>query len=60
MREFEELAGHRFFEAVDARDAIADGNDIAHFADIDTAAIFLDLLADDFCNLVCFDFHRAP
>ena len=38
MRELNELAGHDALEAVDARDAITDGDDGADFRDIDAAA----------------------
>ena len=38
VRELDELAGHDLFQAVDAGDAVADGDDGADFGDIDAAA----------------------
>jgi hypothetical protein len=44
--EAEELSGHDFVEAIDAGDAVAEGDDGANFVDRDFRFVVLDLLAD--------------
>ena len=61
VREREQFAGHDLVEAVDAGDAVADGHDRADFVDRDLGFVVVDLLADELCDLVCFDLrHKVP
>ena len=46
VREAEQFAGHDLVEAIDAGDAVAEGDDRAHFVDRDLRFVVLDLLAD--------------
>ena len=55
--ELEQLAGHRAVEAVDAGDAVADGEDGAGLGDVDLLVVVLDLLADDPADLFGADVH---
>ena len=57
----EHLAGHDFFQAVDARDAVADGDDRADFVDGHRLVVVGDLRAQNLCDFVRFDrCHAAP
>ena len=58
VRKLEHLAGHRLFDAVHARDAVADRDDRADFGDVDIDGIAADLVADDLGNLFGFDVHE--
>ena len=60
VRELEHLAGHRLFDAVDARDAVADRHDGADFGHVDVDGIAADLVADDLGDFFCFDVHLFP
>ena len=53
VAELNQFAGHDLFEAMDTRDAVADRNDRADFADVDGAFVILDLVPENACNLVC-------
>ena len=55
VRELEHLAGHDFFQAVDARDAVADGNDRAHFVHGHRLVVVGDLIAQNLCDFVRFN-----
>ena len=55
VRETKQFAGHDFVEAVDARDTVAQGDYGADFVHRDLGFVVLDLLADQFCDFVCFD-----
>ncbi len=57
-RELEELAGHRPFEAVDARDAVADAEDRAGLGRERGLLVVLDLLLDDRGDLFGAKLHR--
>ena len=57
-RELDELAGHRAFEAVDARDAVADGEHRARLRDERGLVDVLDLLLDDLGDLFGSELHR--
>ncbi len=57
LGEVEELSGHGPVEAVDACDAIADGEHRARLEDSDLLIVALDLLADDFRDLFSANFH---
>ena len=59
VRESEHLAGHDLFEAVDARDAVADADDGTDFIDGNRLLVVLNLLAQDLANFVCFDIRHA-
>ena len=59
VREREHFAGHDFVEAVNARDAVANGDDRANFFDGHRLLIIFDLLADDFCDFVSFDARHS-
>ena len=58
--ELEQLAGHRAREAVDAGDAVADGQHGAGLGDRDLLVVVLDLLADDVADLFGADVHDRP
>ena len=61
VREGEQFAGHALVEAVNAGDTVADGHDRADFVDGDLGFVVIDLLADELCDLVCFDLrHKVP
>src|SRR5262249_46551040 len=55
--EFDQLAGHGAGQAVDARDAVAGGQDRAGLHDRDLLVEVLDLLADDAADLFGLDLH---
>src|SRR5581483_10382612 len=56
-RELQHLAGHRAFEPVDLRDAVADLDDRAALVHIDLLVEALDLFLDDGTDLFRFDLH---
>src|SRR5262249_45744304 len=58
--ELEQLAGHGTRQAVDGRDAVADGEHGASLDDGHLLVVFLDLLADDLRDLFGFDVHCFP
>src|SRR5262249_2723788 len=60
VRELEHLAGHRLFDAVPARDAVADRHDRADFGDVHVDGIAADLVADNFGNFFGLDVHSQP
>jgi hypothetical protein len=47
----QQLAGHAALQAVDARDAVAQGEDGSHLGDVDAGAEAAELLADDLGDL---------
>ena len=49
MRKGEHLAGHDFFQAVYAGDAVADADDRADFIDADGLLVVFNLLAQESC-----------
>ena len=51
----QQLAGHALVEAVNAGDAVADGNHRARFGKLDLADVALDLAFDDFTDFCCAD-----
>ncbi len=57
--ELEQLARERTFEAVDARDAVADREHRAGLGHGDLLAVVLDLVANDSADLVGANFHGA-
>ena len=60
VRKREQLAGHDFVEAVNAGDAVAQGDDRADFVHGDLGFVVLDLLPDQLRDLVCFDLcHKS-
>ena len=58
VREFQHFAGHAAVQAVNARDAVADGNHRADFLHRDRLLIVLDLLAQYLCDLVRLDIRH--
>ena len=61
VREREQFARHDLVEAVNAGDTVADRHHGADFVDRDLRFVIVDLLADELCNLVCFDLcHKIP
>ena len=56
-REFDHFAGLNFVEAVNARDAVADGEDLADLADFGFGAEVLDLGFQDRGNFCGLDIH---
>jgi hypothetical protein len=58
MRQLEHLERHAVVEAVDAGDAVADGQDGAHFGQVRSAVLHaLDALLEDAGDLVWLDLH---
>ena len=55
VRELQHLAGHHFFQAVDARDAVAHGDDRADLVHGHRLVVVGDLLAQNLCNFVRFN-----
>ena len=51
VRQLQQLAGHAALEAVDARDAVAQGEDGAHLGDVHAGGEPAELLADDLGDL---------
>ena len=60
VRELQHLARHRLFDAVHARDPIADRYDRADFGDIDVDRVAPDLVPDDFGDFLSLDIHFYP
>ena len=59
VREREHLAGHDFFQAVNARDAVADADDRADFVDGNGLLVIFNLLAQNLADFVGFDFCHS-
>ena len=57
VRKLEHLAGHRLLDAVDARDAVAHGDDRADFGDVHVDSEAADLVADDLGDLFSLYVH---
>ncbi len=55
----QQLAGHDFVEAVEARDAITQGDYRADFVDAHFRVVVGDLLLQERCNFVCFNLRHA-
>src|SRR6266851_3621153 len=53
--ELDELAGHDLVQTVDARDAVAEGDDGSNLIDLDALFEVLNLLAKQLCYLICLD-----
>jgi hypothetical protein len=58
VRELEHLAGHGPFDAVHARDPVADGDDAADFGHVDLDGVAADLVANNLGDLFGFDIHQ--
>jgi hypothetical protein len=58
-RELEEFAGHGPIEAVDASNAVPDGDDGSSLADFDFATEILNLFLDYCADFFCPDFHKT-
>src|SRR6185437_15714411 len=59
VRKLDHLAGHALIEAVDARDAVADGDDRADLLDRDRLLIIFDLLAQNPGDFICLDIGHS-
>src|SRR4029453_309017 len=59
VRELEHLARHRLFDAMDARDAVTNGDDRADFRDVNIDRIAPDLIANDFGDFFRFNVHAV-
>jgi hypothetical protein len=60
MGEGKQLSGHNFVEAVDASNAVTQGDDRAYFIHRNLGFVVLDLLPDQLRDLVCSDLcHRV-
>ena len=59
VREREHLAGHDFFQAVNARDAVADADDRADFIDGNGLLVILDLLAQNLADFIRLDIGHS-
>ncbi len=57
VREFNHLAGFDVVEAVNAGNAVTDGNDLTHFGNICLGAEFFNLAFQDGGDFSCADFH---
>ncbi len=57
VRELEHLAGHRALDAVNARDAVADGDDGADFGDVHLDGVVADVVANDLGDFFGLDLH---
>ena len=57
VSEVHELSGHGVVEAVDARDAVADGEDRSDLGDVDRLLVTGELLFQDLRDFVRFDVH---
>src|SRR4029077_2042117 len=58
--EGKQFASHDLIEAIDARNAVAQGNNCSGLVHGDLGVVVLDLLADQFRNFVCFDLcHKS-
>ena len=55
VRKLQHLAGHHFFQAVNARDAVTHRDDRAHLIHGQRLVVIGDLVAQNFCDLVRFD-----
>ena len=53
--EGEQFASHDLVQAMNAGDAVANGDHGSNFIDGDLAFVVLDLLTNELCNLVCFN-----
>ena len=59
VREREHLAGHDFFQAVNARDAVAHADDRADFVDRNGLLVVLDLLAQNLADFIRFNIRHS-
>jgi hypothetical protein len=59
-RKLEQLAGEGVFEAVDARDAVADFDDAPGFLEVDLGLVALQLALDDLADLFRLDHGSYP
>jgi hypothetical protein len=59
VRQLEQLPRHRLFQAVNARDAIADRDDGSDFGQIHLTIESFDLLPKYLADLVDLDLHAA-
>ena len=57
VAEIDELARHHLVEAVDARDAVSDGEDGPDLGDVDRLLVARELLLEDLGDFVGFDVH---
>ena len=59
VREREHLAGHDFFQAVNARDAVAHADDRADFVDGNGLLVIFDLLAQNLADFIRVNFGHS-
>src|SRR6185503_18948580 len=59
-REFQQLAGQRLLEPVDARDAVADLDHASRFLEVDLGLVALELTLDDVADLFRLDHVLSP
>ena len=59
VRKSEHFAGHDLFQAMNARDSVADADDRADFVDRNGLLVVLNLLAQNLADFVCLDVRHA-
>jgi hypothetical protein len=57
VRELQHFAGHRPLDAVDARDAVAAGNDGPDFGHVHADRVVANVVTDDLGDFFGFDLH---
>ena len=60
FRELDQFAGHDLVQAVDACDAVAKRDDRADLVDGNLGLVVLNLLPEQFCDLVCLELCHVP
>ncbi len=60
LGELQKFIVHDPVEPENSCDPVADGGDGSDFADIDIGFVALNLLLDNFCDLIGFDIHDQP
>ena len=58
VRKRQQLARHDFFQAMDARNTVAEGDDGADFIHGNLRFVILNLLPDKLCDFVCSNLHK--
>ena len=59
MRKLQQLAGHDLVQAMNAGDAVAEGDHSADFIDLDTRIVVGNLLPQELRDFVCLDLSHA-
>ena len=59
VRKLQQFASHDFVEAVDAGDAVTEGDHSADFIDLDTGIVVCNLLPEELRDFVCLNLRHA-